>query len=413
MDETWRMRMGSTNLPRRRSTEEKPVHRIFDFGNNCSSDSETLEPEDFNDVFGGPPKTLLSRKASGTDLNYFASNFYQDVCRSSSEYVVPIKRGNRNLAVFSIPAIEKGVGDSCRRKGVCQRNENFYDDIFGSDEDHRSKLKSTISKSNSSSVLSSEDLSPVRPSIADDAFLSSFSSKLRPINIQLQKKSSSILTKEKKRIQGNSDICPWLRPTFTDSHVLDNDIPKNNKCSPYKFSQSGSSPESISIEPRSHQSIKASFVDIEMDSPSSVVSSVYNREPESKSRFQNKSLQEEDEDDEIMSSYVIEISCEKRKEPENDSVVAINEAIAWAKEKFQAQSSVARGGYVVGGCHEKNVSPGTAKQFAEREDKVVAHEHCNRQQDGHERTQFLMVNQKLLDWMTEEKQPSAKDGRFL
>ncbi|PIA41674.1 hypothetical protein AQUCO_02200243v1 [Aquilegia coerulea] len=374
MDESWRMRMGSTNLPRRRSTEEKPViHRIFDFGNNncSSSDSETLEPEDFNDVFGGPPKTVLSRKASRTDLNYFATNFYQDVCRSSSsssEYIIPTtKRAGRNLAVFSIPAMDKG------RKAVYTRNEGFYDDIFGSDEDRRSKLKSTISKSNSSSVLSSEELSPVRPSIAEDVFFSSFSSKLRPINIQMQKKSSSAaLTKEKQSIQGNSDICPWLRPTFTESHALDNDLTKNYKSSPYKFSQSGSSPETISIEPRSYQSIKASVVDIEMDSPSSVVSSLYNREPENKSRFQDKSLQEEEEDEEeeIMSSYVIEISCEKKKDTEDESAVAMNEAIAWAKEKFQTQSLEASDGCGVGGCHWKNVSPSAAKQFAQREGNV-------------------------------------------
>lgn len=79
----------------------------------------------------------------------------------------PAKDG-RSLPVFRIPA----------------QDDAFYGDIFGSDDDRRSRERSgsqsnAKSKSNSSSALSSEELSPIRLEISDDVALSTFASKLR------------------------------------------------------------------------------------------------------------------------------------------------------------------------------------------------------------------------------------------
>ncbi|OVA07082.1 hypothetical protein BVC80_5419g1 [Macleaya cordata] len=191
MDESWRMRMGSSNLPRRRSTEESSSDRMMRrnvFGLNCNnSDSESttlLDPENFNDVFGGPPRSIVSRQFSGdliTAGNKSNNNttFYEEIFRSS-EFVAQAKNNNngRKLPGFRIPPRIGGGGGGSGDGGGFRRSDGFYDDIFGSDNEDRrswrSELKSNklnyskSSKSNSSSVLSSEDLSPLRPSIAED-----------------------------------------------------------------------------------------------------------------------------------------------------------------------------------------------------------------------------------------------------
>ncbi|KAF9588976.1 hypothetical protein IFM89_017655 [Coptis chinensis] len=379
MDESWKMRLGS-NLPRRKSTEETRT---------------TLRPEDFNDVFGGPPKTILSRKKSVPDFSFS----YQDVYQSP-EYDFSSKNGQ------SVPVFGMQGGGGGRRKGVYKRNDHgFYNDIFGSDEDGRSSKGYSKSKSNSSSVLSSEDLSPLRNSTVEDVFFSSFSTKLRPINIPSQMSSSFISVPEQRSVQGNSDIPPWSQPPSIKSRFLEKDlINKNYKTSsPIKFFKS-SSPNTISIEPISYQSIKASIDDIEIDSPSSVVSSLCNRNLDINSIFHGKALQEEEE---TMSSYIIEISREKSKGTMDESVVALDEAIAWAKEKFHKSLEV-RSSDAMGGSQRQNVSPSATEPSAEREGRSIMHGHCNQQQDGDGRARFLLVNEKLRSWMTEERQQSEK-----
>lgn len=156
------MRMGPTQgLPRRRSMEDRSNSRsrrsIF-----AAGESGNLSPEDFSDVFGGPPRSLLAHKFSRT------SSFYEEIFRPP-EFVSPASKGGRNLPVFRIPA----------------KNDGFYSDIFGSDDDRRSRERSgsgSKAKSNSSSVLSSEELSPARPAVGDDVALSVFASKLRYCN---------------------------------------------------------------------------------------------------------------------------------------------------------------------------------------------------------------------------------------
>jgi len=153
----------TTGLPRRRSMEDRSASRtrrsIF-FA--ATVEAETLDPDDFADVFGGPPRSLLAHKFSRSN------SFYEEIFRPP-EFSSPTKaKGGRSLPVFRIPA----------------KNEAFYSDIFGSDDDRRSRERSgpqskAKSKSNSSSALSSEELSPLRPAIGDDVALSSFASKLR------------------------------------------------------------------------------------------------------------------------------------------------------------------------------------------------------------------------------------------
>ena len=103
-----------------------------------------------------------------------------------------------------------------------------------------------------------------------------------------------------------------------------------------------SSPETISLEPYSHRSIGISVDDLELNSPSSPVSSLCH-EPEAKAGVQCDILIEEERDqfedeDEVMSSYVIEINSDHHREG-TDEAVSIDEAIAWAKEKFRSRST--------------------------------------------------------------------------
>jgi len=160
--------MGLTSaLPRRRSMEDRSSSRTRQsiFSNTNLSVTETLDPDDFADVFGGPPRSLLTHKFSRS------GSFYDEIFKQPAFVSpVPVKSG-RNLPVFRIPA----------------KNDAFYGDIFGSDDDRRSRERSgsqskAKSKSNSSSALSSEELSPLRPAVSDDVALSAFTSKLRYLN---------------------------------------------------------------------------------------------------------------------------------------------------------------------------------------------------------------------------------------
>ncbi|OVA08602.1 hypothetical protein BVC80_1293g10 [Macleaya cordata] len=242
-----------------------------------------------------------------------------------------------------------------------------YEDIFGSDNEDRrswrSELKSNklnyskSSKSNSSSVLSSEDLSPLRPSIAEDVFFTSFSSKLRPINIPGRRNSSSSMRVEEQHRRGvtSSDL-PWINHPAPITHhhqfmeyqsidLMNNENYRLRSSSRFGFSHSISSPETISIEPNSYRScIKIpvdSSLDIPDSSPSSSVVSLHRElvdDERTKTHYQDKILQqeEEEEEEEVMSSsYVIEIN--NRDQGRIGEAVGIDEAIAWAKEKFKSQ----------------------------------------------------------------------------
>lgn len=131
---------------------------------------DALNPEDFSDVFGGPPRTILSRQyssgypRSSSSMGYF----YEEIFRPSEKAAPPSRRSERSLPEFRIPGHQK------------REKNGFYSDIFGW-EDERVVRSRSRSKASSSSVLSSEELSPLRPAFSvnggDD--VSSFASKLR------------------------------------------------------------------------------------------------------------------------------------------------------------------------------------------------------------------------------------------
>lgn len=105
---------------------------------------------------------------------------------------------------------------------------------------------------------------------------------------------------------------------------------------PFRLSRRrNASPESVRLEPMSNSSFGVSEGDLHFNSPSSVCHS--DREIQAcviVDEISGQDFIEQEEDESMMGSYVIEINSDCREwacEP-ND----IDEAIAWAKDKFQA-----------------------------------------------------------------------------
>lgn len=155
------------NYPPRRSTEDSTSHRQ---NPAAASAADLLNPEDFSDVFGGPPRTILSRQFSTAYPS--STNFtYEEIFRPPEKAPPPVSRAGRSLPEFRIP----GYNNQQKREKM-----GFYSDIFGW-EDERVVRSRSRSKTSSSSVLSSEELSPLRPAISldGDDGVSFFASKLR------------------------------------------------------------------------------------------------------------------------------------------------------------------------------------------------------------------------------------------
>ncbi|KAJ6728381.1 AUXILIN/CYCLIN G-ASSOCIATED KINASE-RELATED [Salix koriyanagi] len=398
MDESWRMRMGvpTPSVPRRRSMEDIAATR--------HSMDARLGPDDFSDVFGGPPRSVLSHKFPAdftrSSSSSSSSSFYEEIFPPAAGSLSKGKtNGGRSLPAFRIPA----------------RGDGFYSDVFRlSDEGRRSRQRSRAnskSKSNSSSVLSSEDLSPQRrPVTGDDVALSSFASKLRFRDPGL----SAYLT-DGTQPQGRPREQPAVRqfnlPSFPFNHTetcyLGNeDInEKVGGCSSYfKVSQVVSSPETISLEPYSHRSIRTSVDDLELNSPSSPVSSLCH-EPEAKAGAQcyNILIEEEqdqvEDEDEVMSSYVIEINSGKDRHREGtDEAVSIDEAIAWAREKFRSRSTDRQ--------HENVLMDHHSDEAEEKRDVPGFAGH---QMDGNGSKQCTLEEELLQKSRREEVEKSEKD----
>lgn len=136
---------------------------------------------------------------------------------------------------------------------------------------------------------------------------------------------------------------PCNGQSFEPQYQANNDYKTNFKSSSLGFSKRVSSPETNSLESNSHQVVKVFTDDWELYSPFSVVSSHSIREH----ALSEQSIEQDDyddddddddeDDDEFMSSYVIEINSNLKREDCEAS--NIDEAIAWAKERFQSQSS--------------------------------------------------------------------------
>ncbi|XP_004134908.1 uncharacterized protein LOC101213807 [Cucumis sativus] len=373
MDESWRMRIGMPELPRRRSAEG-PSIRSFSKG------AQPLSQEDFSDVFGGPPQSVLSRQFSG-ELGHKQFDFFYEEMFRPPEFFSSAKNAGRSLPVFRIPA----------------GGEGFYNDIFGSDHERRSRDRSRQnskgkSKSNSSSLLSSEEASPFRHVNGDDVVLSSFAAKLRPINIPTKWNSSKMKSEEHQKKQGMS-FFPFNRSAPMENQYVDNEVKEPFRSSYSGFPRHVSSPETISIEPTSYRSMKVSMDDLEPNSPSSAISSLCQGSGANPD-IQINVLAEED--DEVMSSYVIEIGSDNREG--TNEAVALDEVIAWAKEKFNTQTP------------ETDLSARLhdSEQFVETEGRSASCEIPGEQLGVHDITQSAEVEERI--WSAEEeKAESEKD----
>lgn len=314
------------NVHRRKSTEDTSHRR----GQISGESSEPhLEPEDFSDVFGGPPRTILSRQFSdsaGFLSSSSSSSSYGDILRQNVEHVLGMS--GRNLPEFRIPVRQQ-------RSDHNQNHHNaFYSDIFCW-EDESVVKSSSKSKTSSSSALSSEELSPFRTEITsdgmdDDSF---FYSKLRPINVGSRWTSTIGMEHEDYRQQQITALFSDHQPVFdTDNNYVDNIRNKS-----FEFSRRNSSPETISLEPVWDGSMRFSLDDLELKSPSSVVSSICQLDQQNIAcEIEDEKLQLNDielEEDESMSSYVIEINTDNSEG--KFEAIGVDDAIAWAKEKFR------------------------------------------------------------------------------
>jgi hypothetical protein len=155
MDESWRCTMGSVML-RRRSPDQQ--HNAGGGGH------QSLAPDDFRDVFGGPPRTVLLRSFHG---------------EAAADYHSPAghQYGGRAEA-FCRRAYADG------RAAALPTEEGFFDDIFVGAARRHARSRSRSNKSKSSSAVSSDELPsgfcrPVDTGGRVDATLSSFTSRLR------------------------------------------------------------------------------------------------------------------------------------------------------------------------------------------------------------------------------------------
>lgn len=167
-----------TAPPPRRSTEDSTSHRLKPISD------DPLNPEDFRDVFGGPPQTVLSRQFSTgfprSPSSSSSTSFYYEEIFRPSEKAAATRKSGRSLPAFRIPGQTRKSSDH-RNQHKRQSNNGFYSDIFGLEDETVVIRSRSRSKASSSSVLSSEELSPFRPAIAVDRDddVSFFASKLR------------------------------------------------------------------------------------------------------------------------------------------------------------------------------------------------------------------------------------------
>ncbi|TVU08546.1 hypothetical protein EJB05_41955, partial [Eragrostis curvula] len=171
MDESWRCTMGSV-LPRRRSPDQ----------HNAGGHQSQLAPDDFRDVFGGPPRTVLLRSFHGE-----AAGDYHSPAGHHHQY------GNYGGG---------GADALCRRAYADGRaaavptEDGFFDDIFSARRRRHMRSRSRSMSKSSSAVTSSDELPsgfcrPMASSGRVDATLTSFTSRLRPVTIPSRRYDSS------------------------------------------------------------------------------------------------------------------------------------------------------------------------------------------------------------------------------
>ncbi|KAI3466846.1 hypothetical protein Pfo_023509 [Paulownia fortunei] len=390
MDESWRMRMGMptpklSNYPPRRSTDYTASHLRKPISD------DPLNPEDFTDVFGGAPRTILSRQFSTNFPRSSSSTgfFYEDIFRQPDKAAPAVGRSGRNLPQFRIPLEKQRSCDRDQRSG-------FYSDIFGWDDERMLRSRSR-SKTSSSSALSSEELSPLRPAISDDGYddVSLFASKLRPINVRSRWNSTRMGHDDYQRQQ--------KLPPFAGRQPIYNsedDFLDNLRNYPFRLSRRNASPESMSLEPISNSSFRVSADDLQFNSPSSAVSSVCQSDSEIKTcEIVDEILGQdaaEQEEDESMSSYVIEINSDNREWICESN--GVDEAIAWAKEKFQTHCSEEKptvGSKLVNGLQLSEGHTDSFQSVDEQQEEWAAEEETSKIQ-----VEMQLLDEKIRLWST-------------
>ncbi|XP_057797745.1 uncharacterized protein LOC131013632 [Salvia miltiorrhiza] len=290
------------DLRRMRSEMQRP--------DTASSLNKNISGDGFTDVFGGAPRSIFSHQLSA------AGCFYDDIFwqtdKAAAVAAAPLRRRGRNLPLFDIPSLQQVSSDRSSR----QKNW-FFSDIFSWDAKKLMSSRSrSRSKTSSSSALSSEELSPLRPPIFNAGFddASLLASKLRPINVKSKWNSCRSEDEDDQKKQKSA-----LFPNFDcENEYLD----KLWGC------PAGSNTlmkENVDIE---KMNLRVSENDdVQFNSPSSAVSSI------DEILIDEMELDDIDED-ELMSSYVIELDSCSRYESTD-----VDEAIAWAKHKFHTHSS--------------------------------------------------------------------------
>ncbi|WOL03399.1 hypothetical protein Cni_G12119 [Canna indica] len=320
MGELWQTSVGSELPPSRRRSAEEATRRR---GRVTCHD-----PDDFRDVFGGPPRSVLLRHFDG-DLPAFFS-----VARPSP----PLSHDS-----YKPPA-------AARRVRV-RTEPGFYDDIFGSDGGGDVQRSSRSRSSASTSVLSSERLSPplLGASMTDNTMLASASSssfaydKLRPLKIpQIQQQSPSPLSTESRvaRSSNGGGLIAMQHPSPSCFFGFKHDD-ESSSIDMFGFSCCGfsPSPDTFILE-SSFRGSHARPLPWEDSSAEETLSSsvmspvlVVEAEREPKCVMMEEEIREEGEAAE--SSFVMEFDGHHRKMRGSvGDAAALDEAIAWASDKF-------------------------------------------------------------------------------
>ncbi|XP_056684633.1 uncharacterized protein [Spinacia oleracea] len=257
MDESWRKSMAITGM---------------------GGTGTALEPEDFNDVFGGPPRSVLARKMSAD----FSSNdlFYNEIFRPCSEMESPGIISGRRLPEFVIP-------------------ENIQ-------SKRKQMMKSMCrSKSTSSSVMSFDELNQLNNFrnaaviVEEDVALASYTSNLRPLNMPSRCTASTLSMPKNNEMKQDLPGFAWSNvvPYFGNDKFNADDMIQN-----LGYSRTGT-PQTTNLENIGIECIGE--YDVQLLSNSPIVNYVGNQV-----------------------NYEI-------GETNNSEASDIVEAIAWAKEKFQ------------------------------------------------------------------------------
>ncbi|ERM99203.1 uncharacterized protein LOC18427233 isoform X1 [Amborella trichopoda] len=327
-----------------------------------NSETNYFSPEEFSDVFGGPPKSVIYRQQleagkfdfpfSGSRKTQNSGTFYDEIFRQGQEERAKM---GRNLPVYEIPGMGMGGKYGGKGEGILGRG-GFYDDIFGEEEgSYGNRGSRTRSASSCSEVLS-----PLRPSVSEDMAFNSFASNLRPIIVPPRHNRRSFSGFFSEQQTEEVSPAPTMSSSYRDVSDPLKDYFKNYSnniklCNFHRSSLNHNSfSESTIFGPNSSHIVSSirtpsQSPDIEKEpisnSPSSATSSCLLQEDVFEENDIRSQLSERDEvGSEFFGSYVIEIVSEKREEREE--MVGVNEAIAWAKEKFERNFSSGSNGDV-------------------------------------------------------------------